>query len=70
MKKLILVALALNVSACSIFKGKGDGIVFDTVLGPETKSQIKSLPSTLEGDSDHANYSSEEKVGNNMGVPK
>ncbi|MFC3053022.1 hypothetical protein [Kordiimonas pumila] len=70
MKKLLLAIVVLNLSACSIFKGKGDTIVFDTVLGPETKAQVKTLPSNLKGDSENARYSSEKKVGHNMADPK
>ncbi len=66
MKNLIALIALLMLSACSIFSSKGDEIIFDTVLGPETKDQIKPLPATLEGDSDHAVYTSTQKKGKGM----
>lgn len=64
MKKLILIAALVSVSACSVFEGKGDTIVFDKVLGPETKKQIKPLPNDLRGDKAGENLSGEELKGN------
>lgn len=62
MRLLIVVSAAFLLSAC----GGGSGVVFDTVLGPETEKQIEPLPSTLEGDSANARYSAENLKGKNM----
>jgi hypothetical protein len=66
MKKLFAIAALMTLSACSIFEGKGDEIVFDTALGPSTESQAASLPNNLKGDSDNARYSSEALKGDGM----
>ena len=66
MTKLIAFSAVLLLSACSIFKGKDDEIVFDTVLGPETEDHIKSLPSNLEGDTANAKYTLTQKTGKDM----
>lgn len=63
LKVTALILPLLTLSACG---GSGDTIVFDTVLGPETEQQIEALPSTLAGDKDRANYSSENLKGRNM----
>lgn len=64
MKKMILpAALLVSLAACS---SDGDEIVFNTRLGPETSSQIQSLPSGLQGDSENARYSRTEKKGAGM----
>ncbi len=63
MKKMILPAVLLSLAACS---SDGDEIIFDTRLGPETNSQIQSLPSGLQGDSENARYSRTEKKGAGM----
>ncbi|WP_262694864.1 lipoprotein [Kordiimonas aquimaris] len=59
----VIIGSALVLSACG---SKGDAIVFDTVLGPETEVQIEGLPSTLEGDTARANYSTENLKGQQM----
>lgn len=66
MKRFLPLAALLALSACSIFDGDGDEIVFDTVLGPRTESQIETLPGTLEGDHDSARYSNEPLKGESM----
>ena len=66
MTKLIAFSAVLLLSACSIFKSKEDEVVFDTVLGPETEDHIKALPSTLEGDTANAQYTSTPKKGDDM----
>lgn len=66
MKKLFALSALLLLPACSIFEKKGDEIVFDTVLGPETDAQIATLPATLEGDSSNARYMTTEKKGKGM----
>ena len=65
MKLLKFAALfsALGLTACG---SSGDEIVFDTVLGPETKEQIKALPDTLAGDKENARYSGENLRGHGM----
>lgn len=70
MKNIAILTLLVSLSACSVFKGKGDAVVFDTVLGPNAKEQAKSLPSDLRGDSDNARHSSDTLIGNNMGAAK
>lgn len=57
MKNYGLIALFLCVAACS---GSGDEIIFDKVLGPETKLQVKTLPKDLRGDASGENLSGEE----------
>ena len=57
------LGFALTLTACG---SKGDAIVFDTVLGPETEQQIEGLPSTLAGDKARANYSTENLKGQRM----
>lgn len=60
---LVLVPSMFMLAAC----GKsGDTIIFDTVLGPETKDQIEGLPTTLHGDTENARYSSEDLRGKGM----
>lgn len=59
----IIAGATLALAACG---SKGDAIVFDTVLGPETEVQIEGLPSTLEGDTARANYSTEDLKGQKM----
>jgi len=66
MKKIIALTAILLLPACSIFGGKDDEIVFDTVLGPETENQIEPLPSTLEGDTANARHMTVEKKGKGM----
>ena len=66
MKNLIALSAVLLLSACSMFKGKGDEIVFDTVLGPETEDHIKTLSSNLEGDTANAQYTLTQKKGEDM----
>lgn len=63
MKKMILPAALFSLAACS---SDGDEIIFDTRLGPETGTQIQSLPSGLQGDSENARYSRTEKKGAGM----
>ncbi|TNE66394.1 MAG: hypothetical protein EP335_03775 [Alphaproteobacteria bacterium] len=63
MKKLSLIPALLMLAACG---GKGDEIVFDTTVGPNTAAQVQSLPKTLEGDHANARYSSEAQPGQNM----
>lgn len=63
---VLAISAAFSVSACSIFESKDTGIVFDTVLGPETELQIAELPATLEGDKANAAYSSENLKGAKM----
>jgi hypothetical protein len=63
MRALIVVSAALFLSACG---GGGKEVVFDTVLGPETKNQIEPLPATLQGDSENARYSAENLKGKNL----
>jgi len=63
MKKLIITAATLALTACS---SNGDEIIFDTRLGPKTAEQIQALPSGLKGDTNNARYSSEEKKGAGM----
>ncbi len=60
---LIAAPALLLLSACS---SSGDEIVFDTTLGPQTKLQVETLPSTLEGDTDNARYSTENLRGRSM----
>lgn len=60
---LVLIPSMFLLTACG---GSGDAIVFDTTLGPETESQIETLPATLEGDSANARYSAEELRGRSM----
>ena len=70
MKKILRksagLALLMALSACSIFEGKGDEIIFDKTLGPATATQIADLPKTLEGDKDHAVYMNEPRKGEHM----
>jgi len=66
MKKLIALPALLVLSACSIFGSDDKEIIFDTALGPDTKDQVASLPSTLKGDADNARYSSQDKKGKGM----
>ena len=66
MKKLIALSALLLLPACSMFEKDGDEIVFDTVLGPETKDQVATLPSTLDGDGGNARYTITEKKGKGM----
>jgi len=66
MKNLIALSAIFLLSACSVFKGKDDAVVFDTVLGPETKDHIKSLPGNLEGDAGNARYTTTPKKGAGM----
>lgn len=61
--KTSAIFAALGLAACG---SSGDEIVFDTVLGPETKEQIKTLPDTLAGDKDNARYSGENLRGQGM----
>ena len=63
MNKLILIAATLSLAACS---SDGDTIVFNTALGPDTGSQIKTLPSDLRGDSGSASHSPEDKTVEGM----
>lgn len=63
---LLAITAAFTLSACSIFESKDTGIIFDTVLGPETEVQIAELPETLQGDTENANYSSENLKGDKM----
>jgi len=66
MKNLVALSTILLLSACSIFKGNDDEIVFDTVLGPETEEHIKTLPANLPGDSENARYTATPKKGEGM----
>ena len=66
MKTLMILTALISLSSCSIFESDGDEIVFDTTLGPRTEAQIKSLPSTLEGDTGNARYSNEPLKGKGM----
>jgi len=66
MNKLIALPALLALSACSLFDSKDEEIIFDTTLGPDTKGQVASLPSTLKGDADNARYSSQDKKGKGM----
>jgi hypothetical protein len=66
MKKLIALAVILMLPACSLFKTKGDEIVFDTVLGPETDSLLETLPDNLVGDTGNAQYTITQKKGKGM----
>lgn len=61
--KFAILPMSFLLAACG---GSGDEVVFDTTLGPETERQIEALPSTLEGDSANARYSSEQLKGANM----
>ncbi|MCK0068672.1 MULTISPECIES: hypothetical protein [Kordiimonas] len=63
MKKLLAIAALFSLSACSLFEGKGEEIIFDTTLGPKTEDQIKTLPSNLQGDAGNANYLGTERKG-------
>ncbi|WP_417460277.1 hypothetical protein [Kordiimonas sp.] len=66
MKKILLIAALVSLSACGIFEGKGDEIIFDKTLGPATETQVKNLPNTLEGDKSNARYMNEALKGDNM----
>lgn len=66
MKRFLPLAALFALSACSIFEGDGDEIVFDTALGPRTEGQVAELPGTLEGDQAAARYSNEALKGENM----
>ncbi|WND01583.1 hypothetical protein QGN29_08420 [Temperatibacter marinus] len=58
MKKLLLISSAFfALTACG---GRGDDIVFDKVLGPETQIQLKSLPKDLRGDQNGENLSGQQ----------
>ncbi|GHF23059.1 hypothetical protein GCM10017044_16840 [Kordiimonas sediminis] len=63
MNKILALSLLLGLAACG---DKADEIIFDTRLGPETKSQIAPLPSGLVGDKDNARHMSQEKKGKNL----
>ncbi|MBL4839024.1 MAG: hypothetical protein JKY34_15760 [Kordiimonadaceae bacterium] len=63
MKKLIIMAALFSLTACS---SDGDEIVFNTALGPQTETQVKSLPSDLRGDSDSARHSAQTNAGTGM----
>ena len=63
MKKLVAIAALLSLSACSLFDSKKDEIIFDTTLGPRTKDQIESIPSTLQGDKENKNHLGTERKG-------
>lgn len=74
MKKILLaLTLALTVQGCSYFKStdaelmeQGDtSKVFDSRLGPDTKTLLKSLPNTLIGDKKNARHSEKKEGGNN-----
>jgi hypothetical protein len=66
MKRVLPFLCLLGLSACGIFEGDGDEIVFDTALGPRTVAQVKTLPGTLEGDSAAARHSNEDLPGEHM----
>ncbi|WP_417458365.1 hypothetical protein [Kordiimonas sp.] len=66
MKKILLIAALTSLSACGMFDGKGDEIIFDKTLGPATEMQVNSLPNTLEGDKKNARYMNEQLKGENM----
>ena len=66
MKKLAALTAILMLSACSFFSEDEEVIVFDTVLGPETKDQIKQLPGALVGDTKNARYTTTAKKGEGM----
>jgi hypothetical protein len=63
MKKTLALSTVFLIAACS---GKGDEIVFDTVLGPVTKAQIEPLPKNLTGDAANANHLPGERKGAQM----
>lgn len=44
---LVISSLSLALSACGVFDGQPDEVVFDTTLGPETDIQIRQLPNDL-----------------------
>lgn len=58
-KKIAVFIPLLALSACSVFEGKGDEIIFDKTLGPKTQAQIKPLPKDLRGDKAGENLSGE-----------
>lgn len=66
MKKTLLIAALMSLSACGLFEGKGDEIIFDKTLGPATAVQVDNLPNTLEGDKSNARYMNEQLKGDNM----
>ncbi len=63
MKKLLALTALFSLSACSLFESKGDEIIFNTALGPDTEAQIKTLPATLEGDVENKNHLGTERKG-------
>ncbi|WP_308909335.1 hypothetical protein [Pseudokordiimonas caeni] len=66
MKYLLIAPALFMLAGCGIFDSKGDEIVFDTRLGPQTEAQAKSLPGDLRGDTDHASHSPSPVVGQNL----
>lgn len=72
-KTLLILSLALTLPGCSYFQSKdaelmeqGDtSKVFDSRLGPDTKTLLKSLPNTLVGDKKNSRHSEKKEGGNN-----
>ncbi len=72
-KILLILSLALALPGCSYFQSKdaelmeqGDtSKVFDSRLGPDTKTLLKSLPKTLIGDKKNSRHSGKKEGGNN-----
>ena len=59
---LIIIATSSLLMACS----KGDTLVLEKRLGPVTKQQLRTLPNTLEGDTEGARHTSYTLEGKGM----
>ena len=62
----MILATSSLLMACS----GGDTIIFDTRLGPVTKTQIQTLPEGLIGDKENARHTTYGLEGKGMKNPK
>ena len=69
MKKLILAASILTLSACGGSSTTSSVDNFAETPVVEMKEQAKNTPNTLSGDKDNARYSGEALKGNEMEDP-